>query len=153
MARYRLQGKLMGAGKRDAFEPSATMLTELANRGARFALFRALCTVAPPCSVEGVSGGGPLAEQGVAPGSLFQRSSEHRVVSDHRPPLARGAALDGCNGQDEGRRECRLDRGEVMLVRPGPEERSQEEKRHQWSAGRRACRKARGTSNEVPDNT
>ena len=61
--------------------------------------------------------------------------------------------MDGCNGQDEGRHQCRLDRGEVMLVRPGPEERSREEKRHRGAPEGRACRKARGHRRKVPKKT
>jgi len=68
-----------------------------------------------------------------------------------RAVARRGCPLRAGRGRAERRRKCCLDRGEVMLVRPRPEERSRDERRREWSAGRRACRKARGTFQGVLD--
>jgi hypothetical protein len=57
-----------------------------------------------------------------------------------RAVARRGCPLRAGRGRAEGRRKCRSDRGEVVLVRPRPEERSRDERRYVWSAGRRACR-------------
>ena len=61
------------------------VLIDLANSELKLTALLPRLSCGLPCSVEGVSGGGPLAEQGVAPGSLRRRNSEHRVVSDHHP--------------------------------------------------------------------
>jgi hypothetical protein len=69
-------------GRGVVFRP---LLTELANRGARFAHFPGLCNVAPPCSVEGVFLGVPGRWSRVwRPGS-WPTQPGPRVVSDHRP--------------------------------------------------------------------
>src|SRR3954467_11028896 len=78
-----------------------------------------------------------LAEQGVAPEVLHLRKqgrgSSRITARAHRRRWE--LPFKGWTGRAEGRRKCRLDRGEVMLVRPRPEERSRDERRRQ--AGRR----------------
>jgi hypothetical protein len=86
------------------------------------------------------SGGVWLAEQGVAPGPLCLRKQRPGRLGPPPVPIAGwGLPSMAGRGRTEGRRQCRLDRGEVRLVRSSPEERSRGEKRHKWSAGRRAC--------------
>ena len=78
-----------------------------------------------------------------------QRPGSSRTTARTRRLM--GAAFNGWTWPDEGRRECRLDRGEVMLVRPSPEERSRAERRHGGAPeGARAGRTARGRLHQVP---
>ncbi len=96
-----------------------------------------------------------LAEQGVAPGSLCPRNQSPGRLGSPPAPSQDGGCLkwldvDGLKG---GAR-CRLDRGEVMLVGPSPEERP--ERRNATSGapeGARAGHKARGRLRKVPSTT
>ena len=80
-----------------------------------------------------------LAEQGVAPEVLHLRKqgpgSSRTTARAHRRRWE--LPFKGWTGRTEGRRQCHPDRGEVVLVRPRPEERSRAERRHGVGAGRR----------------
>src|SRR5262249_29480226 len=92
-----------------------------------------------------------LAEQGVAPGVLaYATRTLGRLGPPPAPIRLMGAALDGWNGQDEGQRKCRLDRGEGRLVCLGPEERARAERRYRGAPeGARAGHTARGRLRKV----
>ena len=62
-----------------------------------------------------------LAEQGVAPGSLCLRKQRPGRLGPPPAPIAR-RGLPSMAGRDglKGGADCRLDRGEVVLVRPAP---------------------------------
>jgi len=100
-----------------------------------------------PCSTEGalmrrhVGGAGCGAR---FPGRRNQDLGSSRTTA--RAVARRGCPLRAGRGRAEGRRQCCPDRGEVMLVRPRPEERSRAERRHCGApGGARACHTARGT--------
>src|SRR4051794_38011350 len=80
-----------------------------------------------------------LAEQSVAPEVLHLRKqgrgSSRTTARAHRRRWE--LPFKGWTGRTEGRRKCHLDRGEVVLVRPRPEERSRDERRHGVGAERR----------------
>ena len=67
------------------------------------------------------SRGAWLAEQGVAPGFLYLREQSPGRLGPPPVPIAGwGLPSMAGRGRTEGRRKCRLDRGEVRLVCPAP---------------------------------
>ena len=103
--------------------------------------------------VRASSRGAWLAEQGGARVPVFTQTGT-RVVSDHRPCPSRGGCclqwldVDGLKGGANAAWIGARSGSSVQL----PEERSREEKRRQWSAGRCACRSpgARAPSQRCP---
>src|ERR1041385_692183 len=106
----------------------------------------------PPCTahVRASSRGVWLAEQAWRPRPCLanRRSGSPR---GYRPPLLRRAALSWLErGRERG---WRKPSGTWEGLSPSvlaPEARSRGGRRHPWSAGRRACRKARGAFAKVP---
>jgi hypothetical protein len=125
----------------ESIEVSATIPNERTPQFV-FLFFRPSDPVFTPCLAQSRASarGAWLAEQGVAPGRCAYASSA-RVVSDHRPcPSQDGSCLqwldvDGLKG---GANAAWIEARSGSSVRL-PEERSRAERRHQWSAGRRAC--------------
>ena len=86
------------------------------------------------------------------PGSVFTQVRA-RVVSDHRPLPSQsqdGRCLRWLDGDGLKGGTYRLDRGEVRLVRPSPEERPETRDATCGAPEGRACRKARGRLRKVP---
>ncbi len=104
---------------------------------------RSSLIVAPPCSLRASSGGGPLAEQGVAPGfcaDATQDPGSSRIT-------ARAVARRGClrwldvDRMNGGAGLARLDRGEVKARPSGfPEERPERRNATGGAPQWRACR-------------
>src|SRR5919106_3841231 len=93
-----------------------------------------------------------MAAPGVAPAAWVSQTPP-RVASGSRPALLRGSAFNGWTGTERRRRKP-PGHAEGSALRSAPRKYGSEvERRHKWSAGRRAClAKARGAFARCQDD-